>query len=180
MTHVDVLTMEELLKENIQGYLPILLEVYNPDIVWTEEEKKLYGQDNCYIRFISDENKVIYNGHTWLPCAFNYTPPDVDGTKVGNASISISALDARVKMLLRTITVASEISVIATFAKVEKEEGSGKFIYKFVKLNSLNFTAPSASCNNTTATFNLLFDRALSMNVPVDVATEDRVPSATK
>lgn len=170
--HIDLFTMNEFFQSNIDGYLPILLEIKNPDIVWEEG----YGQDNGYLRLIADENKVTYKGHTWLPCAFDFTPPELDGSKIGTASISISAIDARVRILLRSIRIESEVSVIAAFNKIEKDN-SGKFIYKFIPLETTKFIMSSASSNNTIATFNLTYETSLNQNVPFDVATQDRVPA---
>lgn len=173
---VDVITMAELWKKDIDGYLPVLLEIYNPDITWTEEEKSVYQQDDCYIRFISDESKVIYKGKTYLPCAFDFNPPEMDGKKVGGASITISALDSRVKRLLRSIKIPSEVRIVSLFAKTQKNGTTGKFIYKFAELNTSPFKMSSASSNKTTATFDLQFGKNMTQNVPYDMATPDRIP----
>lgn len=176
MSHLDVVTLKELWDKNTDGYLPILLEIYNPDLSWTEAEKKAYGQEDCQVRFIADENKVIYKGKTYLPCAFNYQASTTDGSKISNATITITALDTRIKKLLRSILLPSEVKVTATFGKQEKDDKVG-FIYKFVELNSVSFTMSSASSTKTTATFNLEYDRSLQQNVPYSKATRDRVPA---
>lgn len=176
---VDVVTMTELWKQDIDGYLPILMEIYNPDISWTLEEQQAYNQENSYIRFVADQSRVVYKGKTYLPCVFDFNPPEIDGKKVGAASVSISALDSRVKRLLRSIKIPSEVRIVSLFAKVEKNNSSGKFIYKFSELNSKPFKMESASSTKTTATFNLTFGKNFAQNVPYDVATPDRVP-ATK
>ena len=176
---IDVITMTELWQQDVDGYLPILLEIYNPDISWTQEEKAAYGQEDSYIRLIADESRVIYKSKTYLPCAFDFTAPEIDGKKVGVASISISALDSRVKRLLRTIKVPSSATVVSVFCKTEKDGGTGNFIDQFRELNSRPFKMSSASRNKTTATFNLSFGKDMTQNIPYDVATPDRVP-ATK
>lgn len=173
---VDVITLQELWKQDINGYLPVLLEIYNPDISWTQEEIDAYSQENSYIRLIADESRVVYKGKTYLPCAFDFNPPEIDGKKVGTASISISALDARIRLLLRTIKIPSEVRVVSLFAKSEKDGSTGNYIYKFAELESTPFKMSSASSNKTTATFNLMYGKNLSQNVPYDVATPDRVP----
>lgn len=173
---VNVTTLQELWNKNTDGYLPVLMEIYNPDIAWTNEERRVYGQENSYLRIIADQCKVIYKGKTWLPCAFDFTPPDSDGKRIGNASITISALDARVRKLLRTIRITSELNIIATFAKMEKAN-SGKFIYKFSEMNCMSVYMNSATSNKATATFNLVFDNALAQNVPYHIATQDRTPA---
>ena len=174
---IDVITMSELWKEDIDGYLPILMEVYNPDIKWTQEEKDTYNQEDSYLRLIADESRVVYKGKTYLPCSFEFTPPEIDGKKVGSASVSISALDSRVKMLLRTIKIPSDVRIVSLFAKTEKDNQSGKYIYQFAELQSTPFKMASASSTKTTATFNLSFSKNLTQTVPYDVATPDRVPS---
>lgn len=173
---VDVITMTDLWKKDIDGYLPVLLEVYNPDIVWSQEEKESYGQEDSYLRLINDTNKVIYKGKTYLPCAFDFTAPEVDGKKVGNASITISALDSRVKKLLRTIKIPSDVRVVSMFVKVNKPSEMGGFVYRFAELNSVPFRMETASSNKTSATFNLIFNKNFTQNVPYDVATPNRVP----
>ena len=172
---VDVITMTELWQQDIDGYLPVLMQIYNPDISWTQEEIDSYGQENSYIRLIADESRVVYKGKTYLPCAFDFTPPEIDGKKVGVASITISALDSRVKKLLRTIKVPSTVTIVSVFAKTRKDE-SNNFIYSFAELNTRPFKMSSASSNKTTATFNLSFGKDMTQNIPYDVATPDRVP----
>lgn len=177
MARIDVLTLEDLHKKNIDGYLPVLLEVYNPDISWTDEEKEAYDQEDSYIRFISDEVKVVYKGKTYLPCNFDYQLPESDGTKIGTTTITISALDARVRKLLRSISLPSEIKVVAMFAKITKDEDSGSFFYKFVELNTMKYGMTTAGSNRMSATFNLVFNDASSQSIPYDTATQDRVPA---
>lgn len=172
---MDVLTMQDLWQKNVDGYLPILIEIYNPDIKWSEEEISAYGQSNGYLRLISDQNRVVYRNKTWLPCNFSYTLPESDGSKIGNSSITISALDARVRRLLKSIRITSDISIIAVFSKASKD--NGKYVYRFAELNSLTMKMDSASKSNTSASFNLIFDNALSQNIPYDKATQDRTPA---
>ncbi len=170
--NIDVLTMQDLWKEDRDSFLPILLEIYNPDIKWDSDE---YEQEDCYLRVCSNDCKLKYKGKIWQPCAFNFTPPETDGQKIGSASISITALDARVKYLLRTIRVACTARIVAMFAKEEKDDSSGKFIYKFIPLDTMEFEMSNATLSNTTATFSLSFKSYLQQNVPFDLASADRV-----
>lgn len=173
---MDVITMTELWKQDIDGYLPVMMEIYNPDIKWTTEEQESYEQENSYIRLIADESRVRYKGKTYLPCSFDFTPPEIDGKKIGTASISISALDVRIRKLLRTIQIPSEVRIISLFSKTEKDGTTGAFIYKFTELDSTPFKMSSASSNKTTASFNLQFGKNMTQNIPYDIATPDRVP----
>lgn len=171
---LDVITINDLWQKNIDGYLPVLMEIYNPDISWSNDEKAAYNQEDCYLRVIADDNKVIYKGKTYLPCSFTYNPPELDGKKVGGSSITISALDSRVKKMVRSISLPSEVTVVSMFAKVTRENGN--IIYKYRELNSRPFKMNTASSNKTSATFNLVYGKNFGQNVPYDVATQDRVP----
>lgn len=175
MENLNVISLSGLYEKAVDGYIPVLFEIYNPDIVWTTEEQSVYGQEPCYLRLIADGQNVIYKGKRYLACNFEYTPPESDGSKISNASITISALDVRVKQLLRSIKLPSEIKVVSMFAKKTLE--NNKIIYKFVNVDSVSLTMNTASSNKTTATFNLDFDRGMSQNVPFDIATSERVPS---
>lgn len=175
MTSLNVVTTNDLTKENIEGYFPVLLKIENPDIYWTEEERRVYKQNNGKICLICDENTVIYKGETYLPCSFTAQLPENDGSKIGAAVISITALDVRVKKLLRSIKKESEIEFIAMFCKCEKKESEG-FLFKYVPLKMAKFTMTTANLSNGTASFRLTFDKALSQIVPYFVATQDRVP----
>jgi hypothetical protein len=105
--------------------------------------------------------------------------PETDGTKIGNASISISALDYRIRKLLNSIRVPSDVKIVAMFAKVNKEKEEDGFIFKFKELESYTFRMEMAECNRTVAKFTLLAQQRLDGDTPYDVATPDRVP-ATK
>lgn len=178
MTSLNVVTTNELIQKDIEGYFPILLKVENSDISWTEEEKSVYKQNDGEICLICDENTVIYKGKTYLPCSFSAQLPENDSSKIGSATISITALDVRVKKLLRSIKTESEIEFIAMFCKCDKKDSSG-FLFKYIPLKLAKFTITMASVANGTASFRLTFDKALSQVIPYFVATQDRVP-ATK
>lgn len=188
MTHIDVITQEDLWKENIDGYFPFLLDIYNPDIKWTDEEKSAYGQDDCYLRLICDECRVKYNGKTYLPCAFNFSMPETDGQKIGNATLSISALDYRVRLMLSLIRIPCEVSVVAMFAKSKKAkivdgqeviDENAKMIFTYKKLESFTFKMETAESNKTTAKFTLMARNSLQGDIPYDIATPDRVPATS-
>lgn len=173
MNDIEPIVLKDLSNPNSTANYPYLVEVYNPDIVWGDTA---YGQDDGYLRLISSDISVQYKGKTWLPANFDYTQPETDGSKVGQTTISISAIDSRVKRLLRTIRDGCEIKVIASFVKKEKDNRNG-YIYKFFEINSKRFSMTVASSNSMSATFNLEFDPDMQQNVPYTVATPDITPA---
>ena len=68
--NIQTVAMEEIWKSQSDGYIPALLEIYNPDIKWNDDS---LGQENCYLRVISDTNAVVYKEKKYLPCKFNFT-----------------------------------------------------------------------------------------------------------
>lgn len=159
--------MEEIWKSQSDGWLPALLEIYNPDIKWEDDS---LGQENCFFRVISDTNAVTYKGKRYLPCRFDFTMPEENGKKVGNATVTISTIDSRVIRILRSIELPCEVSIKAFFAK----KGS---VLKFCPVDSMRSTLPSATYNRVTASFTLIFKDVLQLNVPAEVATNDKLYS---
>ena len=170
--HIQTVAMEEIWKKNTDGHLPVLLEIYNPDIKWNDGSLE---QENMYLRVIDDSNPVVYKGKKYLPARFEFTPPEEDGKTIGQATITISAIDSRVVQMLRSIELQCEITVMATFAKVTRANGSA--IMKFCPLEQLKARVPSATYNRTTAQLNLVFKDVLKLNVPRDTATKNLLPS---
>lgn len=164
---IQTIAMEEIWKSQSDGYLPVLIDIYNPDIKWDDDS---LGQENCHFRAISDTNAVVYKGKRYLPCSFNVKLPDEDGEKIGDATVTISSIDTRIIQLLRSIDMQCEVTLEAFFAK----QGSK---IKFLPLDSIKAAIPSASYNRTTATLRLEFKDVLQMNVPAEKATKDKVPS---
>jgi hypothetical protein len=174
--NIQTVAMEEIWKQNTDGHIPVLLEIFNPDIKWKDGSLE---QENMYLRVIDDSNPVMYKGKKYLSAKFEYTPPDEDGKTVGNASITLSAIDSRVVQMLRSIELQCDVTVMAAFAKITKvtETGEEKVTYRFYPLDQLKARMPSASYNRTTAQLSLTYKDALKLNVPRDIATKDKLPS---
>jgi hypothetical protein len=164
---IQSVALEEIWKQNSDGYMPVLLEIYNPDIKWND---KSLAQEDMYLRVIDDSNPVVYKGKKYLSCRFEYTPPEEDGKKLGQASINISAIDSRVTQMLRSIELQCEVKVVAAFAK------NGN-VYKFLPIDYLTAKMPTATYDRITATLSLINKDVLSLNVPRDIATKNTLPS---
>ena len=165
--NIRTVAAEEIWKQTTDGFLPVLLEIYNPDIKWKDGTLE---QDNMYLRVISDTNAVMYKGKKYLPCKFSYTPPEEDGKSVGQASITISAVDSRVVQMLRSIELQCEVKVMAMFAKRGTET-------RFYPIEYIRSKLPSATYNRLTAQLTLSYKDVLKLNVPRHIATKDQLPS---
>lgn len=167
---IQTSAMEELWQSHIDGFFPALVEVYNPDIKWSDSSS---SQDDMYLRLINDSNSVKYDGKLYMASSFTYTPPEKNGQKVGDASITISVLDSRVMQMLRAVEIPCEVTVVAGFVK------SGT-VYKFIPLDRLKAVIPSATYDRATAKLSLTYKDVMSLNIPKDIATKDMLPSVNQ
>ncbi len=172
--NIQTVALEEIWKQNIDGHVPVLLEIFNPDIKWNDGSLE---QEDMYLRVINDSNPVIYKGKKYLPASFEFTPPEEDGKTIGQASITLSTIDSRVVQMLRSIELQCDVMVMAAFAKGTNSKGD-KICY-FYPIEKLKGRIPSASYNRTTATLNIVYKDVLKLNVPRDVATKDKLPSVS-
>lgn len=170
---IETIALTELFKKDIEGTLPILVEIYSPELVWGDDDE---NYEDGYLRLVSDNVAIKYkkNGEdkakTYLPSCISYKPPAENGKEIGSATISISAIDYRVIQMIRSITVRPQVTVVASFMK----EGS-KFY--FAELNSRTFENSSVSWNKTAAEFTLVYDNVMKLQVPRDKATAQRFPA---
>lgn len=165
--NIQRVCMEEIWKESTDGHIPLLLEIYNPDIKWDDGSTE---QDNMYLRVIDDSNAVIYKGKRYLPCKFTYDPPEENGKSIGESAITISAIDSRVIQILRSIEVQCEVRVMAMFAKKDNQ-------YKFYPLEHLKAKLPSATYDRITAKLQIVSKDVLKLNVPRHTPTKNQLPS---
>ena len=167
MKKIETEVIKEILKSNINGSIPILVDVKNDKIKWSSTETQ---QENRHFRLVSDVKGVNYKGVYYAPAAIGYTPPTEDGSTISGASIKISCLDKRAVELIRSIKEPLEIEVIAMFSK------QGDEVY-FRELTNHVSWITSATWNRLVATFPLTFDRTMDLQVPRDTANLTRLPS---
>jgi hypothetical protein len=169
--HIQTIAMKELYNQNMDGFLPVLVEIYNPDLVWDG----LDGMSDGYLRLINDTEDVVYKGIKYIKSNITFSLPETDGKSVGNGSVSICDVDHRVTLILRSIELKCTIKLIAVFARWEGESTSKKLC--FYPLSNYKFIMETATYNGKTATFPLIAYKPLSLNVPRDSATRDMFPS---
>lgn len=166
---IDSVTLEEIWAENTDAHIPVLLDIYNPFILWGENNDG--SQENCHLRVINDSNTVIFKGKKYIPCALSFKAPQEDGTKIGTASITISALDSRVQQLVAQIRNVSDVDVVAAFVKSDEKT------YRFRELSKWKFQIETATVNRSTATFNLVANNVFNLNVPRDTMDKNQLNS---
>lgn len=174
--NIQTYVLKELCKQNIDGLLPVLLEIYNEDLVWGDNS---YEQENCYLRLVNDTQAVKYGGKKYLPCRFDMTMPEEDGKTLKPISLTVSSIDSRMIQLLRSTSLKSEVAIKACFAKEKTvvEGGKEKVRFAFYPLFNYKFKVKDANCTRITATLNLEVEDVLSLQASRDKATQDKFPS---
>ena len=167
--NIEAATLEDLFSKDLQGYLPILVDIEDDGIIW--ETKDAYDEDG-HLRLVSGNVPIMYEGKKFRPAVFTFEQPQEDGTKVGNTSITISAIDKRVVEIIEQIENPPIVNVVAAYAKINEEEVAFSKIYHY------RFQMGSVQWDGVTAKWNLMFDSAMNQNMPVDLATESRCPAA--
>lgn len=168
---IESITIKELFDNPSDGNIPVLLDIQHEGIVWTDNSNE---QENGHLRLINNNVQVVYQGKTYLPAAFSFTLPEEDGKKVGDTSISITAIDQRIINLIRSINSKPRCTFDAFYTKYNETQ------LMFQKLYHYNFEMDSVTWDGITAKWKLIFDPAMKLKIPVDVATINRCPSVNQ
>jgi len=176
MRNIQSYVLSELCKQRVNGYLPVLLEIYNEELVWGDNS---YEQENMYLRVVNDSQAVKYQGKKYIPCAFEMTMPEEDGKTLKPISLTVSAIDSRMIQLLRMTALKSEVTIKSCFMKEteETEGGKTKTKYKFYPLANYKMKVKGANCTRVSATLTLEVEDILSLQASRDKATKDKFPA---
>ena len=166
--NIETTTIEELFSSSTDGSIPILLDVQSDEIVWDDNDTE---QEYGHLRLINCPTPVRYNGHKYLPAYFAASLPEEDGQKVGNASLTISAIDQRIIQIIRSITTQPKCVIESLFAKMNDDT------FVFRKLNKYEFVMDSVSWDDVSAKWELIFDPVAQINVPRDKGSSIRCPA---
>ena len=179
---------ESIVQKSDSVFLPILIDIKHPGIVWNYPESKdpeilKLRQQDGHLRLVNDTRGLIYKGndpepHYYDRCNFSVKMPKEDGKQKGNASISISVIDHSLVEIIREIEEDLVCRVVGMYSKVENSNGSVK--YAFTKLYGREFDMGSVTWEGATANWELDPDRIMDLNVPKDMATAFRLSSMSK
>lgn len=171
---IQTMTLKELFASTTDGTFPILIDIQSDQIVWNysgNESDYRHRQENHHLRLINSNAAVVCNGYLYEPAVFTCEMPSEDGSKVGNMSITISAIDQRIIEIIRSITSKPSAFIDSFFTKISDSQ------YIFSKMYHYEFQMTSVTWDNVTAKWNLVFDPSMQVNVPRDTGTALRCPA---
>jgi hypothetical protein len=102
--------------------------------------------------YANSGDNITYGGHVYQAATFSIDPPDRDGSKIGNASISISDIDQFWVQKIRTTRKTAKIHFIAGI----KYNDNGETRFEVLEKNS--FTLRLATYNGVLVTWEMEFD----------------------
>lgn len=146
---------QDLFRSNSRAMYPYLIEITHED----------YG----VFRYANSDVEITFNGEKYLPSFFQMSPPKKEAGSVGNAQLSISAIDQEWIIRIRGTRKRAKIKFVASYVELD-----GKFIAEAIE--EYEFILTNASWTDTVITWDLVFDETQQLNVPCDTATAQKVP----
>lgn len=162
---ISSMTLVELFGSSTDGHIPVLIDITHDALVLGN------GQENGHLRLINSTAAVKYKSHQYIPCFFEFTPPNEDGKKINNASISISAIDQSIVQVIRGLRTPPIAIIENFFSRIDNDR------FLFSKLGHYEFAMTSVQWDEKTAKWTLVFDPVSQTTVPRALGTKTRCPS---
>lgn len=158
----DVVTTEELFSRDTGGSFPVLIEIR-------------YGNEGS-LYFVNDTSPVVFDGKQYEPASFSITFPSENGKSIPSISMTFPTIDKRIKRLISEFgDIKIMCAIKAVFAKFEKD---GSEFFQFHPMENYLFNVTSVVDNGTSGQWTLEYKEIFSLNVPRDLSTKYRNPSA--
>lgn len=112
--------------------------------------------------YVNSKTDLQFNGEIYNAASFSIQPPDRDGSKIGDATLTISAIDQVWTEKIRSTQKPAKIQFIAVIVY------EGNSIVGIEALEENSFTLRGASWNETAITWQMVFDENMAIIVPAD------------
>lgn len=136
----------EMARRNTQARFPLLIEITGGDL------------GDFY--YANSDQDIAFGGHTYLASVFSLEPPDKDGDKIGNARITISAVNQEWIQRIRSTQKPAGLRFIAVI--LYGDNGN----LQIEKLEENSFVLRSASWNEIAISWDLVFDENMAILLP--------------
>jgi hypothetical protein len=123
-------------------------------------------------RYANADEDITYGGEVYHASIFSIDPPKKDGSKIGEAALSISAVDQQWIIKIRTTQIPASIQFVAT---IVYNDGN---ISGVEAIEEMDFALRGAQWNQDTISWSMSFDENMAILVPPDKATAQKAPGA--
>ena len=121
--------------------------------------------------FANSSYNINYNGNIFNAASFSIQPPDVEGAKIGNATLTISAIDQFWIEKIRQTQIPAELQFIAV---IVYDESGGYAGVEVLEENS--FVLRSANWNEISISWEMSFDERMNFIITSIKCTPMTVP----
>jgi hypothetical protein len=121
-------------------------------------------------RYANSDFGITYNEELYSSSTFTLDPPDKDGGKIGDAQITISAVDQFWIQKIRETQIPARLTFIASIVYGDKNSFMVESIERY------EFTLRNVQWNEESITWSLVFDETMGIVVPCDRGTMQKVP----
>jgi hypothetical protein len=120
--------------------------------------------------FANSDGDIAYGGNVYKAAYFTITPPDKDGSKIGDGQLTISAVDQFWIEKIRTTQIPAKIKFMAMIVYKDGE------VLGAEPMEEMSFTLRAVNWNEIEITWAMVFDENIAINVPCDKATALKCP----
>jgi hypothetical protein len=144
-------TQKEIARRTTHAKFPFLIEI-------THEEMGPFYYANA-------DQDIEYDDKNYQSAVFSIQPPDRDGNKIGDAQLTISAIDQQWIQKIRSTQKPARLRFIAVI--VYQKDGQ----QQIEQLEENAFTLRATSWNEIAITWNMTFDENMTILLPAEDCT---------
>ena len=135
--------------------------------------KITHEEDTAFPMFFANASEDIeYDGDIYNSASFTIEPPSRDGDKVGDATITLSAIDQFWIQKIRANQKPAKLLLMAVI--VYDDENTG--IEGVEPMEEISFTLRVARFNEVSVTWTMVFDERMAIIVPADTCNVMNTP----
>jgi hypothetical protein len=153
---VSSFSRRQITQQRTAASFPCLIEITHP-----EYPEMLYTN--------ASEN-ITYDGKVYNAATFSIQPPDRDGSKIGDATLTMSAVD---QVWIEKIRSTQKPAKLRFIAVIVYQEGS---IAGIEPLEENTFTLRAANWNEIAITWSMHFDENMAIVVPAEKCNAQTTP----
>jgi hypothetical protein len=120
--------------------------------------------------FVNADESVTFEGNIYNSASFTIDPPSRDGDKIGDATLTLSAIDQFWIQKIRSVQKPAKLLFMAVIV-YDEIEGVG-----VEPMEEISFTLRVARYNEVSVTWTMVFDERMAVIVPVDTCNAMTTP----
>ena len=153
---MNAIAQKRIAAQRTEAKFPYLIRITHPEF-----PDMLYANSSENITYLDD---------TYAAASFSIQPPDRDNSKIGDATLTISAIDQEWIEKIRATQIPAKLQFKAV---IVYEDGA---ISGIEPLEENEFTLRNASWNDLAITWSMTFDENMAVIAPVDKCTAQTTP----